>query len=250
MDFQIVNPIGPLADHIQAIWSVNVSHEGEVCKPLYCDGGSGVMFVLQGMVGLEGKTYTESAMYQPYSKITKTITLAPKSQLCGIRFHPGMSFSFLDRLVETNQVCFQDTFPFKGPSKLLTQLKEAPSHSVRIVLLMRWCLGFVAQSNTTDERAKLIQRAQDGKIGECFGESQRQVERKFQHWIGMSPKHFQRLRRVHTSIQALRNNPELSLADLAAYQGFSDQAHMTREFKSFARITPGKLSRRIKQNNA
>lgn len=206
------------------------------------------MFVLQGQISLEGKTYSESVMYQPYSKITKIITLSSESQLCGIRFHPGMSFSFLDNLVGLNKQANQDVLSFTPANNLVTRLKEAQSHSARIALLERWCLDYVDQGDTPEERSQLIQRAQDGKIGESFGESQRQVERKFQHWIGMTPKQFQRLRRVHASIQDLRDNPELSLAELAAYQGFSDQAHMTREFKNFALITPGEFSRRLKKN--
>ncbi|AXN30086.1 helix-turn-helix domain-containing protein [Vibrio coralliilyticus] len=247
MDFEIVNPDGLLADHVQAIWSAKVSCGQAVSKPLYCDGGSGVMFVLQGLVGLEGRTYGESVMYQPYSRVTKNITISCEAQLCGVRFHPGMQFSFLEELVEANKANHQDVFCFEPSEALVKQLSEHQSHNKRIALLMDWCLENVSQIDTDIDRAKLIHLAQDGKIGESFGENQRQVERKFKHWVGMSPKHFQRLRRVHASIQELRDNPELSLAELAAYQGFSDQAHMTREFKNFALITPGQFSRRLKQ---
>ncbi|KJY93165.1 AraC family transcriptional regulator [Vibrio neptunius] len=247
MDFEIVNPDGLLADHIQAIWSAKVSVGQAISKPLYCDGGSGVMFVLKGQVSLEGRAYSQSAVYHPYSIVTKNITMSCEAELCGVRFHPGMQFSFLDELIEASKVNRQDGFCFEPSKALVTQLSEQQNHSKRIALLMNWCSEYVSQHDVDEDRAKLIHLAQDGKIGESFGESQRQVERKFKHWVGMSPKYFQRLRRVHASIQNLRDNPQLSLAELAAYQGFSDQAHMTREFKNFVLITPGQFSRRLKQ---
>lgn len=54
----------------------------------------------------------------------------------------------------------------------------------------------------------------------------------------MTPIYYKRLIRVHQSIVSLRNDVPDNLADFALIQGFSDQAHMTREFKMIANITP------------
>ncbi|UGA57786.1 helix-turn-helix domain-containing protein [Vibrio sp. VB16] len=62
----------------------------------------------------------------------------------------------------------------------------------------------------------------------------------------MSPKYFQRLRRVNFCILVLRENPNISLSELAFDQGFSDQAHMTREFNTFVLTTPGEISQKIR----
>ena len=72
--------------------------------------------------------------------------------------------------------------------------------------------------------------------------SQRQLERLFKTRLGMTAKNYQRIIRIRQAIAEIKANPEHSLADIAANSGFSDQAHMTREFKAIARITPGKLS--------
>ncbi len=60
----------------------------------------------------------------------------------------------------------------------------------------------------------------------------------FRQATGMSPKRYARLLRFQTVLAALRRKPGGSLAALAHQAGYSDQAHMTREFREFAGITP------------
>ena len=67
---------------------------------------------------------------------------------------------------------------------------------------------------------------------------QRQLERQFQRWLAMTPKQCQRVFRVARALTSIRNNLEESLASIAFESGFSDQAHMTREFKQIAKISP------------
>ena len=60
----------------------------------------------------------------------------------------------------------------------------------------------------------------------------------FRQATGFSPKRYARLMRFRALLDSLREAPELSLAALALECGFSDQAHMNREFREFAGITP------------
>jgi AraC-like DNA-binding protein len=57
----------------------------------------------------------------------------------------------------------------------------------------------------------------------------------------MTPKQYQRILRVKKAIDYLRQHKEASLVEVSQQFGFSDQAHMTREFRAIARITPGKI---------
>jgi len=80
-----------------------------------------------------------------------------------------------------------------------------------------------------------------GKLSKRTNLSQRQIERLFKLWLRMTPKHYQRVLRVKQTILYLRMNKDVSLIDAAQKFGFSDQAHMTREFQTIAHITPGKI---------
>ncbi|CCN70387.1 putative AraC-type DNA-binding domain-containing protein [Vibrio nigripulchritudo SFn118] len=240
MDFRIIKPKKKLADHVQAIWSAKVVKglHDSTSKPLYCDGGSGVTFLLSGEVCMTGEPIETPIYFQQYSKQTQFIELGENAELCGMRFHPGMMPSSLFSDASSSQALL---------SELHTQLTTQTNHSALLSTLYRWCSRNIELNNPSfAKRSSLIHLATNGKIGEQFQQSQRQVERQFREWIGMSPKYFQRLRRVHSSVAKLRENPNVSLSDFAYEQGFSDQAHMTREFKTFLLTTPGELSVRLK----
>lgn len=60
----------------------------------------------------------------------------------------------------------------------------------------------------------------------------------FRQATGLSPKRYVRLMRFQKLLAALRTCPEDRLTQLALLTGYSDQAHMTREFREFAGLTP------------
>jgi AraC-like DNA-binding protein len=60
----------------------------------------------------------------------------------------------------------------------------------------------------------------------------------FRAATGYSPKRYARLMRFQALLAALRGGQELRLADLAQAAGYSDQAHMQREFRAFSGLTP------------
>ena len=80
-----------------------------------------------------------------------------------------------------------------------------------------------------------------GQLSESIELSQRQIERLFKLWLGMTPKHYQRILRIKKAIYFLRLHRNVNLADVAQQFGFSDQAHMTWEFRTIACITPGQV---------
>jgi AraC-like DNA-binding protein len=65
-----------------------------------------------------------------------------------------------------------------------------------------------------------------------------QLERTFKHYTAISPKAYARIVRFGSLQAGLLVNPSIRLAELAEVYGYSDQAHLIREFKSFADRTP------------
>jgi len=74
------------------------------------------------------------------------------------------------------------------------------------------------------------------------GCSYRQLQRWFEHQIGIAPRTYLRLLRFSETFSMLSETAE-SLADHAAAHGFADQAHMAREFRSMAGATPAQTRR-------
>jgi AraC-like DNA-binding protein len=60
----------------------------------------------------------------------------------------------------------------------------------------------------------------------------------FRQATGCSPKRYARLLRFQALLMALRATPAKPLGELALDAGYSDQAHMNREFREFAGVTP------------
>ncbi len=72
------------------------------------------------------------------------------------------------------------------------------------------------------------------------GYSHRAFIALFRHATGMNPKRYLRLLRFQAVLAGMRDNPAASLSALAHGAGYSDQAHMTREFTECAGVTPSR----------
>lgn len=75
--------------------------------------------------------------------------------------------------------------------------------------------------------------------------SARSVQRLAARFVGLPPAVMIRRRRLQDAAQRLRNDPEMTLADVAADLGYSDQAHLANEFRSVLGLTPGAYRRRV-----
>ncbi|HEV7369522.1 AraC family transcriptional regulator [Arenibaculum sp.] len=75
------------------------------------------------------------------------------------------------------------------------------------------------------------------------GFSHRHVVRVFTEAVGAAPKAYMRLGRFNRTLELLRGAEIVSLADVATAAGYADQSHMTREFRDFAGMSPGRYLR-------
>ncbi|HYG64455.1 MAG TPA: helix-turn-helix transcriptional regulator [Thermoanaerobaculia bacterium] len=76
--------------------------------------------------------------------------------------------------------------------------------------------------------------------------SPRQLRRRFQAAVGLSPKELARVLRLRSSAASavLGVRP---WADVSAEGGFADQAHLVREFRSLLGVTPGRFEQHARR---
>jgi AraC family transcriptional regulator len=76
--------------------------------------------------------------------------------------------------------------------------------------------------------------------------------RRFKAATGLPPHQYVIVRRVERAKQLLRQDGDISLAEVAACAGFSDQSQFSHHFKRVVGITPGQFRRlaRIAQKSA
>jgi AraC-like DNA-binding protein len=67
----------------------------------------------------------------------------------------------------------------------------------------------------------------------------------FREHVGLTPKLFCRVRRFRAALDRIENGIPVRWAELAADCGYFDQAHLIRDFRAFAGITPLKYSRAL-----
>jgi len=83
-----------------------------------------------------------------------------------------------------------------------------------------------------------------GDIYGALGVRERQVERLFDLFVGLTPRQTLRVLRQSLVTRSLRVGSD-GLAELAADLGYSDQPHLTREYRALAGLTPGRYRREI-----
>ncbi|WP_024334841.1 helix-turn-helix domain-containing protein [Desulfotignum balticum] len=99
-------------------------------------------------------------------------------------------------------------------------------------------------SDKTYENAIALIDARDGQIqvGELariLNVSNRTLERKFRHILGIPPKKFAKLVRFQRVLEKLRySSASGNLIDIAYEFGYADHAHFIRDFKSMSGILP------------
>lgn len=79
-----------------------------------------------------------------------------------------------------------------------------------------------------------------GEIAHASGFSHRHFLSIFRREVGLAPKRWARVARFQRAIAALSRPSAPSLAEVAHAAGYSDQAHLTREFSAMAGLSPGR----------
>lgn len=74
-----------------------------------------------------------------------------------------------------------------------------------------------------------------------IGWSRKHLAARFRDVTGFSPQRYRLLARFERFAAALAVNPDKGLAELALDAGYYDQAHLTRDVRAFAAMSPGEL---------
>ena len=117
------------------------------------------------------------------------------------------------------------------PMQAFTLLERHLSARIELPLLMHPAIAGAMASAGLPERISHIQRS--------TGFSSRHFIALFRASVGLTPKHYFRIRRFNEVARRLASALEEDLTNIAADLGYCDQAHLTREFRELAGITPG-----------
>jgi AraC-like DNA-binding protein len=147
----------------------------------------------------------------------------------------------------TNQVVELDDLLGHGADELVGRLWDATGWETRFELLDRMIAARVAEARPPSEgvvwawRQLRASRGRTavGALATELGWSHRRLIARFREQVGMPPKTIGRLLRFEHVSRALMARPEPPLAEVAFDCGYYDQAHLNRDFRDFAGMSPG-----------
>jgi len=129
-----------------------------------------------------------------------------------------------ERLVSTQAVCDRTEVIDRY---LLGKLREIPEYDDSLV-------------REGVRLAKLIGGAVTvRRLSQRLSTTEKNLERKFSRYIGISPKRFLQVVRFEGIMAALYRKRSVNLTEIALNCGYYDQAHFIKEFKRFTGYTPG-----------
>ena len=164
-----------------------------------------------------------------------------------IRFHPfgfntllGLKGTeLIDRVVDVADL-HRESY-----RSLLNRIIAEPTDTGRISRVMEWLEGRAAKALMPHElvvnACSLIQKTEGCQpIGELCGtyNNYKQVQRKFEHHMGLNAKLYARMVRFEAMMEVIRQQPQVDWFDLIERFDFHDQSHLIKEFRQFAGETP------------
>ncbi|AJW62261.1 DNA-binding transcriptional activator FeaR [Elizabethkingia miricola] len=218
---------------------------------LFTDGSTGVVFSLQGSLATDLNHKTQlpgSFLYGQISDFRDLYTNSGFSFIIVVFSPLGMkqltgipAYEMKNQITDANHL-------FPNISFLTEELFESNNYEKQIQLLNLFFL-----KTYTADRAKdistpislmdiLYKDKDSGTISnlvKCSGYSERHIERIFKEHIGISPKAFSSIIRLHRFLKLLSHpNESDSMTSLGYTANYFDQSHLIREFKKYTGITP------------
>jgi AraC-like DNA-binding protein len=135
--------------------------------------------------------------------------------------------------------------------RLVRQLVEAQDWPNRFLTLDKFLLARIRQYRRSTREIDWAWRQLDlsrgsvrvQQISDQLGWTRKRLVKAFRDEIGIPPKVLARVLRFRRTLIEFNLQTIPDFSQLAAHCGYSDQAHMIREFKDFSGLTPVELAR-------
>lgn len=172
-------------------------------------------------------------------------------EFIGIRFWAGGVIPFLRNSANdfTDQLIPLDSILGKTKFNISEKLYSSDTLTEKIAIIEEELKNLLLKASKIDVLIKsalyTIYKHKGiisiGNLSKELNISQRQLSRKFNSWIGTNPKTFCNIVRFQYIVRKLNGKTNINLRDLAFENGYYDQAHFIKEFKTFYGKTPGQL---------
>ena len=224
-------PRTELRPYVKTFWTLMGSGVGAPLQRILPDGCFEVVFHFDDPFVHDQQTQPRAIMI---GEIRRAVIVQPSAAIdvLGVRFRVGGVAAFLRRPAAELRdliVPLDDVWRGVGDQLLNTMAAD------RIPVLEQWLIQRVQPVERITFAALSEIRRSGGvttihEVSRTIGATERTLERKFQHAVGMSPKTFARLIRFRTWLGGGDDH-------------YYDDPHRCHEFRAFAGITPRQFFR-------
>jgi hypothetical protein len=241
---------GALAPFVLKLWHFEDDARPGALERVLPMGAFQVIFPLDGDSSLAQGGGPAGALLSGARDVYVEIPAGGRRRLVGVAFRPGGLTPFgagPAAELAGRELPLADVYGREG-ARLHERLAAAPDAQARFALLEAWLQGRLGVGRAPHPAVAGALRAIDRTLG--TGEVRairssvggRQLSRLFRAQVGFGPKRYARLVRFQAAVQSLAGPRGVSIADVAAACGYYDQAHLDREFRALAGVTPGEYA--------
>lgn len=221
---------------------------------LFSDGNTGIVFSLKSKLifdicDYKVKNYLPDSFLYGQLNGFKDIYSDGEISLIIIVFQPNGIYQLLGipaNEFEDSIIPIEDVLGSKA--SLLQEKLSEQGNQGRIELLNHFFKTLITEKPTSNQL--IINNSLDfiiaskgdfsvKKLVQYTGYTERHFERKFKECIGLNPKKFGNVIRLHYFLKLLKDKSEDTILTTICYEaGFSDQSHLIKEFRKHTGITP------------
>jgi AraC-like DNA-binding protein len=246
----------PLDRYIECFWWSRREEPLECCEHMLPSGGAQLLFALHDAPitcwpnsSLAAPIqWSGSIVHGPQSRYY-IAGRKPRGTVAGVSFRPGAAGAVLgvgltelaDRHVTLDALwgrrgreLHELLLAAADPAALFRILDLSLSARIQRPLLMHPAVAHALASRAPGAPWRV--RVAD--IERDAGYSPKHFIALFRAAVGLTPKHYYRIQRFNAALRHIASGAGAGLADVAAFLGYSDQAHLTREFREFAGVAP------------
>jgi AraC-like DNA-binding protein len=224
----------PLQAHIRCVWTNEVAADASPTVLVVPDGCIDILWAGEGLL-----------VAGPDTRAVREI-VPLGGRFVGVRFRPGAALPWLRTSAADfpNTRLSLDAFWGREAEDLADRLAQAGDATQSAQVLASSLLDRLSTVAAPDPAMRIVfASAARGslnvrKLARDLGISERTLRRRSHEAFGYGPRTLQRILRFQRFLRLVRRSRRPLLVDLAVAAGFADQAHLAREVRALAGLTP------------
>lgn len=249
-------PSSEVSSLVDRYWYWNIPEYAADEKPVQTCLPYGTMELIVHLqdsysIGLENNTWVKHprSMLVGIKKDPVTWTPGKSGEIFGVSFIPEHFIALFNFPVACLFNNYMDTqlLANKYISELVQLIGTAPDNETRILkteAYLKSRLGRINKLPIIDAIYHIRKQKGDfstESINKVMHVCERQAQRLFKDQLGLSPKAYNKIIRFRNIIDKTQHmqDARINWADIAYSSGYSDQAHLIRDFRQYTGKTPG-----------